>query len=538
MKTFSIVVANCGLLLALAADARSDFLIYKVPLNGLPGSMAGSADDDDEGSGGRRPSFRPNRGNLPPAGRGTPPGAPGAPPTEIRMLLTGKAALNGRTVSYTHPTFKAETHYFNLDDVEYIKAPTSQQEFNRRVSAAAKDADAMMAAAIWGLKKGLLREFYQAVDKTLGIDSKHEGALRIKALKQKIDQPCPDNPALEKELRNFVRQPGMSVATSNHFILLHDTPAKAATGRKKNRAQERLDLLEEAYESFLMLFQAQGVELDIPRDRLKVVLFKEQKDYDDFVATLNPALASAAGFWEPFRNVSVFNDHVTDSTIEALEKIQDDNKKKSESNTTGGRRSRPNPQWVRFAKIIDLLIDVSRENADITVVSHEVIHQLAGNTGLFPRQVEIPRWVHEGLATYFESPPDAAWAGIGAVSEQRLTAYRALEGDRAHSNIDFIVADQVFDFARMNGTVLNGYGQAWAMTHFLMENHLKELVIFYHMLGDMPPNVTLNPSLLTDMFNQVFGSDHKALDQEWRQYMKSLRTDQELLEEAGSKRGA
>jgi hypothetical protein len=52
------------------------------------------------------------------------------------------------------------------------------------------------------------------------------------------------------------------------------------------------------------------------------------------------------------------------------------------------------------------------------------------------------------------------------------------------------------------------------------------------MLGDMPPDVALNPRLLVDLFNSVFGSDHKALDLEWRQYMRSLKTDFERLEES------
>lgn len=538
MKTpfaFALAVCLCS---TLVSDLRADFLIYKVPVNGPVGGGGGSGRGtileagDEPGPGARPPASRGRGAGT--SRRGTPPAAPtGGTSNELRIVLTGRVQVNpGRTVSYFHPSVK-EPLYFSLDDVEHIKATTPQQEFNRRAAASSKDADAMMKTALWGLKKGLLREFYQGVDKALAIDPKHEDALRVKELKKRIDQPCPNNPALEQDLRSYVKSSGMQVATSNHFILLHDTAGKAAPGRRKSRAQERLDLLEEVYESFLLLFHAQDIVLDIPRDRMKVVLFNEYDDFENFATSLHPTLTSASGFWEPIRNVSVFYDHASDSTFEALEKIQEENKKKAEE----AKRTRSNPSLVRFVKTLDLLIDVARENADITVVSHEATHQMAGNTGLLPRQVEIPRWVHEGLATYFESPGDAAWAGIGAVSEQRLEYYRALENDRAHSNIDFIVADQIFDYARSHGALLHGYGQAWALTHFLIENHLKELVGFYRMLGEMPPDVPLNPSLLTDVFNQVFGSDHKALDQEWRQYMKSLKTDQERLEETGSKRG-
>src|SRR4029077_10349344 len=92
------------------------------------------------------------------------------------------------------------------------------------------------------------------------------------------------------------------------------------------------------------------------------------------------------------------------------------------------KKSRSNPELIRWVKTVDLLIEIDRENSDITAVSHEATYQMAGNTGLLPRHVDIPRWVHEGLATYFEAPGDAAWAGIGAVSDERLAVSRAREG--------------------------------------------------------------------------------------------------------------
>ena len=36
------------------------------------------------------------------------------------------------------------------------------------------------------------------------------------------------------------------------------------------------------------------------------------------------------------------------------------------------------------------------------------------------------------------------------------------------------------------------------------------------------------------LFNRVFGSNHTQLDQEWRQYMRTLKTDLERLEDASS----
>lgn len=185
---------------------------------------------------------------------------------------------------------------------------------------------------------------------------------------------------------------------------------------------------------------------------------------------------------------------------------------------------------VRMANTISLLIAVDQENSDIEVVSHECTHQMAGNTGLFPRHVRIPQWVHEGMATYFEAPSDASWSGIGAVNQERLAYYRALaETDREHSNIDFVVGDEIFKYAASHNAVLHGYAQAWALTHFLVENHFEEFMTFFKRLGQMPPDIILSPTLLTKLFDVSFTTDRETMNLEWRRYMNTLQTDTERV---------
>jgi hypothetical protein len=319
----------------------------------------------------------------------------------------------------------------------------------------------------------------------------------------------------------------MRIATSKHFILLHDTPEKPAEGYKLTRSEERLALLEQVYESFLLKFYSRGIQLDIPQERLMVVLFNDYAMFKDYSVSLSPELASAAGFWSPTTNISVFFDH---GTVEEFQVLRDVAKNVHEA-ADDARRSgiRNVGSVVRFARTLDVLVQVAQESSDIEVVSHEATHQMAGNTGLFPRDVRVPSWAHEGLATYFEAPNDSAWAGIGAVNEQRLEWYRALASDREHSNIDFIVGDQVFDYAGNHATLLHAYGQAWALTHFLLENHLDKFMEYYRRLGEFPPDTPLSAEVLTKLFNEIFGEDHDALEIEWRGYMRSLKTDMELI---------
>ena len=445
-----------------------------------------------------------------------------------RIVLQGKVT-SGKTVIYEHPTLKDKL-YFNLEDVKIIKAKGSRGEFQSQLSKAGKDPDEMMKAAVFALKKGLLRDFYETVERILKSHPEHEAAKKVMDLKARIDTPLPDNPETEKKIRAVVKRKNMRIEKSKHYILLHDTPEKPLEGHSQNRAQERLALLEKVYESFLQLFSAQDIELNIPEERLMVVLFNKEADYLEYATAISPSLRSALGFWSPANNVAIFYDQGTGEDYAELNEIlksmeaDAEQAKKNAMKTGGGAAT---ADLVRRTKTLKLLVAVDKENADIKTVSHECTHQMAGNTGLLPRHVDIPRWVHEGLATYFEAPGEATWAGIGAVNELRLEWYKGLEPDRTHSNIKFIATDQIFDFAKSHGAVVHGYGQAWALTHFLMENHVEKFVEYYRMLGEMPAATPLNPDLLNDLFVKVFGDNLKDLDGEWRTFMRSLQTDLE-----------
>jgi hypothetical protein len=448
------------------------------------------------------------------------------PGSDREIILQGAVTTSpGGTRTLTHP--KLGTLYFNLDDSEVIKARPVTELFSRQLGSAGADANKRFAAAQWALRHGLLNSFYQAVDKTLEADPNHARANMVKKLKVRMDEPLGDSSKQEKELKDLVGRPDMSIKMSKHFILMHDTPSTPAKGRKIPRADERLQLLEQVYESFLVRFFANGIELEIPKDRLKVVLFSDEKDYHFFATKQDPSLISAAGFWSPTNNTSVFYDNGTSEDFKKLLRLSDNLQEvKAEmiKKRTGGAAD-----MRHLADSIQFLIAMERENLDLKVVSHETTHQMSGNTGLLPRHVRIPSWVHEGLASYFETSEGANWGGIGAVNEDRLSYYRALEPDKEHSNIDFIVGDQIFDYAGSHSSTIHAYGQAWALTHFLMERHFDEFIAFYRRLGEMPPEVVFSQEVLTNIFNESIKKDRRTLDTEWRSYMRGLKTDLEVI---------
>ena len=182
-----------------------------------------------------------------------------------------------------------------------------------------------------------------------------------------------------------------------------------------------------------------------------------------------------------------------------------------------------------MANTLRVLTLVARENADIEVVSHEATHHMAAATGLFPNKAPVTTWAHEGLATYFESPSEAAWSGIGTVNKDRLKRYRELAGDREHSSIPFVTSDRIFSKAGTLDAMLHGYGQAWALTHFLMNHHFEELIKYYQLVAAIESEDNLEPDEYENLFAEAFGEDLDALEGEWRKYMSTLRTDLEKI---------
>jgi len=440
------------------------------------------------------------------------------PGSSSQVVLQGTSKVNpGKTVSFTHAKFGGLV--FAMDEVDIREAPTLGQQFNKQVAKAKGDADAMFQAAIWALRHGMLKEYYETVGKTLLLDPKHEASLKIKKLKREMGPlPDSDNSRLEAELRTFCGKKNMKIATSDHFILLHDTPEKPG---KPSRSKQRLALLEQVYESFLLTFFSQGIDLEVPRERMKVVLFEQESDFKNFSVRVDASLIHALGYWSPLNNISVFFDHGSSEEFKLLAKAA----KELEKLGKEIRGLTPEAKRIiRLGKALKVLVQILQEGQDIEVVSHEATHQLAGNTALFPRHVMTPRWVHEGLAAYFECPNNATWSGIGAVNGTRLESYRRLEGHPLLT-VEFIVGDSVFKLAASHRAQYEAYGQAWAMTHFMLSEHFVEFIKFYRRLGEMPPDVILGPDLLNTLFKEACGSNYDALDVEWRSYMNNLKTD-------------
>jgi hypothetical protein len=455
------------------------------------------------------------------------------PGGESEITLQGSATMNpGRTITFRHPRFG--NLFFGADDARWFKVPSTQSLAQSKLGKSEGDVKACLETATWALHHGLLADFYKAASAAWKADPEHATVKRLADMRRRMNAPLSQSAEQEAALRKAVTMSGdVEFLRSKHYLLMHNTGTKRDERLDKTRAEQRLALLEMVYESFLMEFCMKGLEPDVPKEPLRVALFSDKQGYINSDESPDEGKSKSSGLYNRKTNIALFFDQGTSEMHQMLSKL---NQVLQEQKKEAIRRRSPaSKDIVRLANTLNVLIEMERENDDIEVVSHEATHQMAANTKLQPNEAAVPLWAAEGMATYFESPKEAAWAGIGSVNESRLQWYRGLADDHEHSNIDFIVSDEIFHKAGNIQSTVHAYGQAWALTHFLMSHHFDKLTKYYQLVAtkkveDMKGlDVDKHCDTVRGWFHEIFGKDTGRLEREWRNYMTSLKTDVELV---------
>lgn len=437
--------------------------------------------------------------------------------------------FEGQVTHSTGSTFRFSTSmgplvFFHGDTLPIIKAPLVRQDSRSKLAAAIreKDSDAMYKAAESALRHGLLTEFIAMVNRILEVVPDHKQARAVIELKKKLDVDIPESESEVESFKNLLDIPNknrMKVLRSKHFIMLHDYDFTAETRedlKRRSSPKRRMELLEQVYYGYMYFFALRGATLEIPKERMRQVLFSEESDYRHFLRLVHPYLLDTAGFWDPRKNIAYFYSNFS----EALRSID-------------GRIQRRKEMWakvgaaemVHFNEARSLMLRTRAEQEDLAVISHETTHQLAGTTGLLPANVFVPKWLGEGLAYYFESPRQTSWAGIGAVNSECLALYRFFRSVPGKGSLAAVVGDEVFfDFSNPLSNY-RSFALGWALTHFLMDKYFDKLILYCRRIGEMPPDFIFDSRALNALFDSCFEVDRGKLESEWRTYMNNLHDD-------------
>jgi hypothetical protein len=280
-----------------------------------------------------------------------------------------------------------------------------------------------------------------------------------------------------------------SIHTTAHYVIAYRT--------SKAYAQWCGALYERLYSSFYNYWERRGLKLTKPEQPLVAVVFESQ---DAYVAHARADLGDAAGSVPGYYNLQSNRVLLYDLTRTAR---------------GGGRAG-------TMAQINAVLARPEAANMVANII-HEATHQIAFNAGLHQRLADIPKWLCEGLATYFETPDLASskgWRTIGAINRPRLQQFRQYLKKRPADSLTTLIADD----RRFNdiGAALDAYAEAWSLNYFLINRYPEQYSEYLKALAAKGPLLTDTPEERLADFRKAFGDDLDALDREFQQQLRRL----------------
>ena len=183
----------------------------------------------------------------------------------------------------------------------------------------------------------------------------------------------------------------------------------------------------------------------------------------------------------------------------------------------------PKGAKVNDRKIEQVLQNPAAINMVATVI-HEGTHQLIFNRGLQTRFSDNPLWLNEGLAMYFEAPDlksKRGWQKPGLIFEQRYLRFLEYSRRRPTNSLITLITDD--ERLRDDNTALDGYAEAWAFNHFLLNRHSKVYVKYLKQMSEKKPLIAASKEQRLQEFKQYFGDDLEKLDREFLDYVRRLK---------------
>jgi hypothetical protein len=171
---------------------------------------------------------------------------------------------------------------------------------------------------------------------------------------------------------------------------------------------------------------------------------------------------------------------------------------------------------------INALLSAPGAERNVATIVHEATHQLAFNSGLQTRYADVPFWVSEGLAIYFETPDLTAnkgWKAIGRVNQYNLANFRRAQRTRSPDALEsLLVDDKRFRDAR---TAAEAYGEAWAFNYYLLRRHSDVYVKYLQALAKQPPLIDVTPEERRKLFQEHLG-DLPNLEADFLRQMRNV----------------
>ncbi len=282
------------------------------------------------------------------------------------------------------------------------------------------------------------------------------------------------------------------VYSTAHYLVCFNT--------SREYAQWCGSLFERLYRVFQNYWSRKGFQLEEPPFPLVAVIFDDRKAYQTHARDeLEGLTDSIVGYY------SLQTNRMTMFDLTGLQ--------------AGGKTS---PRRA-ISEHIDEILSQPKAERNVATIVHEATHQIAFNCGLHTRYADIPLWVSEGIAVYFEAPDltsDKGWRSIGSINEVRLRQFLDYLTHRPENSLETLLADdQRF---RSRDAALDAYAEAWALNYYLLKMRSKDYVTYLKKLAAKSPLIWDDPETRLAEFESVFG-DIRKVDAELLKQVAKMR---------------
>ena len=305
------------------------------------------------------------------------------------------------------------------------------------------------------------------------------------------DAPPATIEAMEKSLLEELPA-GFKILKSDHYLIAYQT--EKAYAKWVNQLYE--GRLYKAFDGFWE--RKKKLSLQDPKFPLVVLIFKSKAEYQRYVdRDLGPGQDIVAYFQMQTNRVVMYD-------------------------LTAGER-RPGENISSTRRIEEIFQNPAAVYMAATII-HEGTHQLMFNRGVQTRFADTPLWMNEGLAIFFEAPNlnnKRGWTKPGLVFGQRLYRFRNTLQTRPKDSIQRLLTDD----ARLTNpeTAADGYAEAWAFNHFLLNKRSKEYIAYLKEHSEKPPLSELDAEQRLEEFKKHFGDNFEKLEKDFLQYIRRLR---------------
>jgi hypothetical protein len=428
-----------------------------------------------------------------------------------------------------------------------------------------KNPERLLVLAEWALERGLLNEFHKVIDELKTVDPKSPIVEAVGRIRDDMKKSPQQYDQAATALMSDLKKENYREFRGDHYTLLTNVDRKKDAEAAVRR---RLARMEETYQSYFYWFAVKGKVRPQPTHRLVAVLVDTQantKEFDIHHVGYNNVPMLADGFTARRDNIVLFASNRQDPAYGSLSRnnqnLWNQHKMTPSELLTDVSVWKRNPtlyQMIPWLQTTTLLQHAMDDESELATVTHECVRQLTAATSMLPRTVATAEWAQFGIASFFETPHQAFYAGVGAPNWTQLISFKYLRktkklgGATPKEVLLNVVSDRYFQQAyhsfhnnqqikeeketldeKTRHELELARCTSWSLTYYLAQHKLDNLLKYFDELSNLPRDLEYNEKVLEACFVRAFGDKLDQLATAWFSAMEQTSLEMAEVEQEG-----